>query len=193
MRRLVESMLIAMESIGMEPQINADERRLNGSDNCANSCHGSEKLGIGMSTYAPQGIRVRGVENPQGFGIDERRLNAMSEEIIGAAFEVSNVLGAGFLEKVYENALNVELNLRGLKTLPQAPLKVFYKEELVGDYIADILVENEIIIEVKAVKDIDTVHFAQCLNYLRITGLKLCLLLNFSKPRVEIKRIVNGI
>jgi hypothetical protein len=99
---------------------------------------------------------------------DERRLNAMSEEIIGAAFEVSNVLGAGFLEKVYENALNVEL-------------------------IADILVENEIIIEVKAVKEIDTVHLAQCMNYLRITGLKLCLLLNFSKPRVEIKRVVNGI
>ena len=87
MRRLEEGMLIAMESIETEPQINADERRL----------------------------------------------NALSEEIIGAAFEVSNVLGAGFLEKVYENALNVELNLRGLKTLPQAPLKVFYKEELVGD------------------------------------------------------------
>jgi GxxExxY protein len=58
---------------------------------------------------------------------DERRLNAMSEEIIGAAFEVSNVLGAGFLEKVYENALNIELNFRGIKTLQQAPLKVFYK------------------------------------------------------------------
>jgi len=100
---------------------------------------------------------------------DERRLNALSEEIIGAAFEVSNVLGTGFLEKVY------------------------YKKELAGDYIADILVEDEIIIEVKAVKDIDNVHFAQCVNYLRITGLKLCLLLNFSKPRVEIKRIVNGI
>ena len=124
---------------------------------------------------------------------DERRLNVMSGGIIGAAFEVSNVLGAGFLEKVYENALNVELNFRGIKTLQQAPLKVFYKEELVGDYIADILVENEIIIEVKAVKEIDTVHLAQCMNYLRITGLKLCLLLNFSKPRVEIKRVVNGI
>ncbi|MBW6518118.1 MAG: GxxExxY protein [ANME-2 cluster archaeon] len=124
---------------------------------------------------------------------DERRLNALSEQIIGAAFEVSNVLGNGFLEKVYENALNAELNFRGLKTFQQAPLKVFYKDKLVGDYIADILVEDEIIIEVKAVKEIDTVHFAQCLNYLRITDLKLCLLLNFSKPRVEIKRIVNNI
>jgi GxxExxY protein len=152
-----------------------------------------EKLGIDMSTYAPKGIRVRGVENPQGFGIDERRLNSMSEEIIGAAFEVSNILGAGFLEKVYENALNIELNLRGLKSFQQAPLKVYYKKELVGDYIADILVENEIIIEVKSIKELDVFHTAQCLNYLRITGLKLCLLINFNKPRVEIKRIVKGI
>ncbi|GFO98104.1 hypothetical protein ig2599ANME_2321 [groundwater metagenome] len=75
---------------------------------------------------------------------DKHRLNALSEQIIGAAFEVSNVLGTGFLEKVYENALNIELNLRGLQTFQQAPLKVFYKDELVGDYIADILVENEV-------------------------------------------------
>ncbi len=124
---------------------------------------------------------------------DERRLNDVSENIIGAAFEVSNVLGAGFLEKVYENALNLELRSRGFETQQQAPLKVYYKGELVGDYFADILVENEIIIEVKAVKQLDNIHFAQCLNYLRITGLKLCLLINFNKPKVEIKRIVNGI
>ncbi|MCZ7381005.1 MAG: GxxExxY protein [Candidatus Methanoperedens sp.] len=124
---------------------------------------------------------------------DEVRLNELSEKIIGAAFEVSNVLGAGFLEKVYENALNVELNLRGVKIFQQAPLKVYYKNELVGDYIADILVENKVIIELKTVKEFDDIHLAQCLNYLRITGLKLCLLINFSKPRVEIKRIVNGI
>ena len=125
--------------------------------------------------------------------IDEHRLNELSEKIIGAAFEVSNILGAGFLEKVYEHALNVELKLRGLKTFPQAPLKVYYKNELVGDYISDILVEDEILVELKTVKEFDEIHLAQCLNYLRITGLKLCLLINFSKPRVEIKRIVNGI
>ncbi|VVB97745.1 PD-(D/E)XK nuclease superfamily protein [uncultured archaeon] len=125
--------------------------------------------------------------------VNEDRLNEISEKIIGAAFEVSNVLGVGFLEKVYENALNVELKLRGIKTFQQAPLKVYYKNELVGDYFADILVENEIIIELKTVKEFDDIHIAQCLNYLRITGLKLCLLINFSKPRVEIKRIVNGI
>ena len=138
-------------------------------------------------------IAMGSIETEPQINADERRLNALSEEIIGAAFEVSNVLGVGFLEKVYENALNIELNLRGLKTLQQAPLKVFYKEELVGDYIADILVENEIIIEVKAIKELDVIHTAQCLNYLRITGLKLCLLFNFSKPKVEIKRIVKGI
>ena len=124
---------------------------------------------------------------------NEERLNELSEKIIGAAFEVSNVLGTGFLEKVYENALNVELNQRGLKAFQQAPLKVYYKNELVGDYVADILVEDEILVELKAVKEFDEIHLAQCLNYLRITGLKLCLLINFSKPRIEIKRIVNGI
>ncbi|MCZ7402636.1 MAG: GxxExxY protein [Candidatus Methanoperedens sp.] len=124
---------------------------------------------------------------------NETQLNELSEKIIGAAFEVSNILGVGFLEKVYENALNVELELRGLQVQQQAPLKVYYKDELVGDYIADILVNNEIIIELKTVKEFDDIHIAQCLNYLKITGLKLCLLINFSKPRVDIKRIVRGI
>ena len=123
---------------------------------------------------------------------NESKLNELSEKIIGAAFEVSNILGVGFLEKVYENALNVELKLRGLQAQQQAPLKVYYKDELVGDYFADILVENEIIIELKTVKEFDDIHIAQCLNYLKITDKKLCLLINFSKPRVEIRRIVRG-
>jgi len=124
---------------------------------------------------------------------NEIKLNELSEKIIGAAFEVSNILGVGFLEKVFENALNVELELRGLQVQQQAPLKVYYKDELVGDYFADILVEDQIIIELKTVKEFDDIHIAQCLNYLKITGLKLCLLINFSKPRVDIKRIVRGI
>jgi GxxExxY protein len=130
--------------------------------------------------------------NPQ-INADESQLNELSEKIIGAAFEVSNILGVGFLEKVFENALKVELELRGLQVQQQAPLKVYYKDELVGDYFADILVNNEIIIELKTVKEFDDIHIAQCLNYLKITGLKLCLLINFSKPRVDIKRIVRGI
>ncbi len=131
--------------------------------------------------------------NKPQMNADERGLNNISEKIIGAAFEVSNELGAGFLEKVYENALTLEIRSNGFETQQQAPLKVFYKGQLVGDYFADILVENKVIIEVKAVKNLDDIHYAQCLNYLRITGLKLCLLINFNKPRVEIKRIVNGI
>jgi len=118
-------------------------------------------------------------------------INDLSNKVIGAAFEISNVLGAGFLEKVYENALNIELNNRKIKAQQQAPLKVYYKGELVGDYFAGILVENKLIIEIKTVKEFDSIHLAQCINYLKITGLKLCLLINFSKPKVEIKRIVN--
>ena len=82
--------------------------------------------------------------------------------------------------------------MRGLKVQQQAPLKVYYKGEQVGDYFADILVENEVIIEIKTVKEFNTTHIAQCLNYLKITGLKLCLLINFSKSRIEIKRVVNN-
>lgn len=124
---------------------------------------------------------------------DEDTLNKLSEKIIGSAFEVSNALGAGFLEKVYENALKVELGMCGLNVRQQAPLKVHYKDELVGEYFADILVEESLIVELKAVKDINDIHVAQCLNYLKGTGLKLCLLINFGKSRIEIKRIVNNI
>ena len=124
---------------------------------------------------------------------DEDTLNKLSEKIIGSAFEVSNVLGAGFLEKVYENALKVELGMNGLDVRQQAPLDVRYKDELVGEYFADILVEESLIVELKAVKSLNDIHFAQCLNYLKGTGLKLCLLINFGKSRIEIKRIVNNI
>ncbi|MBW6470616.1 MAG: GxxExxY protein, partial [Methanosarcinaceae archaeon] len=119
---------------------------------------------------------------------DEDTLNKLSEKIIGSAFEVSNVLGAGFLEKVYENALNVELSMNGLNVRQQAPLEVRYKDKLVGEYFADILVEESLIVELKAVKDLNDIHVAQCLNYLKGTGLKLCLLINFGKSRIEIKR-----
>ena len=123
----------------------------------------------------------------------EIRLNRISEKIIGSAFEVSNVLGSGFLEKVYENALKIELKVNGLDSKQQAPLAVHYKGELVGVYFADLLVEHAVIVELKAVNALDGVHMAQCLNYLKGTGLKLCLLINFGKPKVEIKRIVNNI
>ncbi|HEX5271126.1 MAG TPA: GxxExxY protein [Gemmataceae bacterium] len=120
--------------------------------------------------------------------IEEARLNEITERIIGAAFKVSNALGCGFLEKVYENALAHELRKSGLKAAQQHPIPVYYDGEQVGDFFADILVEDEVLVELKAARAIDPSHEAQCLNYLTATGKVICLLLNFGKPRVEVKR-----
>jgi GxxExxY protein len=111
---------------------------------------------------------------------DERGLEEITGKIIGCAYTVSNTLGCGFLEKVYENALVHELRKAGFEVEQQKSLKVMYDGILVGEYIADVLVQGIIILEVKAVKIFDEVHVAQCLNYLRATGLKLCLLVNFA-------------
>ncbi len=101
---------------------------------------------------------------------------------------MSNALGAGFLEKVYENALALELRKSGLEVKQQAPVSVFYEGTLVGEFFADLLVSNTVIVELKAVKEFSDAHAAQCLNYLKATGQPICLLLNFGKPRVEVKR-----
>jgi GxxExxY protein len=124
---------------------------------------------------------------------DERRLEEISGRIIGCAYAVSNILGCGFLEKVYENALCHELRKTGLGMEQQKRINVCYDGVVVGDYVADLVVENEIIVEVKAVKALDDIHLAQCMNYLKATGQKLCLLLNFGNPRVAIKRVVNNL
>ena len=108
---------------------------------------------------------------------------------MGAVFEVSNTLGAGFLEKVYERALLKELNIRGIRAKVQAPFSVMYKGQSVGEYLADILVEEVLVIELKCVDHLANEHLAQCLNYLRASGLTLCLLVNFQKPKVEWRRI----
>jgi GxxExxY protein len=124
---------------------------------------------------------------------DERRLilDQLTEKVIGCAHQVSNGLGCGFLEKVYENALAVELQQAGLSVEQQRKIEVRYKGVLVGDYIADLVVEDSVIIEVKAVKALEQIHVAQCLNYLKATGYHVCLLINFGTPRAGIKRIVN--
>ena len=114
----------------------------------------------------------------------------LTEGVIGAAFEVAHALGAGFLEKVYENALAIELRKNGLKVEQQHPIKVFYDNQPVGDFSADLLIEDSVLVELKAARILDDVHAAQCLNYLKATGLKVCLLVNFGRPRVEIKRLV---
>ena len=117
-------------------------------------------------------------------------LNSLTERIIGCAFKVSNTLGSGFLEKVYENALALELRKAGIPAEQQSPVQVHYEGQLVGDFAVDILVESNVIVELKAVRGVDDAHTAQCINYLKATGLRICLLLNFGKPRLEVKRIV---
>ena len=120
-------------------------------------------------------------------------LNALSERIIGCAFTVANGLGSGFLERVYENALAHELRKAGLTVAQQQGVSVIYDDVIVGEYAADLLVEAAVIVELKAVRALDDVHQAQCMNYLRATGMHLCLLLNFGRPRLEIRRIVHNL
>ena len=117
-------------------------------------------------------------------------LNDITYKINGAIFEVNRILGAGFLEKVYENALLKELRNRGLKAEGQVSLNAKYKGEVVGEYVVDVLVEGKIIIELKAIEQLQKIHEAQLLNYLKATGTKVGLLVNFKYPRAEIKRMV---
>ncbi|RLB13099.1 MAG: GxxExxY protein [Deltaproteobacteria bacterium] len=117
-------------------------------------------------------------------------INDITYAINGAVFEVNKVLGAGFLEKVYERALLMELRERGLTAESQVPIKVAYKEKIVGEYIADIVVEEKVIVEVKAGENFERVHEAQLLNYLKATGVKVGLLVNFRHPKADIKRMV---
>ncbi len=122
---------------------------------------------------------------------DKRRsLDSLSEQVISAVFEVSNTLGSGFLEKVYERALLRELKLRGIQATAQASFSVVYKNQCVGAYCADILVEQCLVVELKCADRLMNEHVAQCLNYLRVSGLTVCLLVNFQKPKVQWKRVV---
>lgn len=110
---------------------------------------------------------------------------------MGCAYKVCNTLGCGFVEKVYENALVLELKKSGLKVEQQRNVNVLYDGVVVGEFAADLLVEDRVIVELKAAKALDEVHVAQCLNYLKASGLHVGLLLNFGKPRLELKRIVD--
>jgi len=120
-------------------------------------------------------------------------INDLTYQINGAIYEVSRTLGAGFLEKVYEKALMIELKKRGMKAIDQAHIKVSYKNTIVGEYFADILVEDKIILELKAVENLSKLHEAQILNYLKATGIQVGLLVNFKHPKAEIKRMVFGL
>lgn len=121
---------------------------------------------------------------------DLEEIDGLTEKIIRCAFTVSNTLGAGFVEKVYENALVIELMKNKLSCVQQAPIKVRYQNAIVGDFAVDILVENIVLVELKAVKSLDEIHFAQCINYLKASGNKICLLINFGTKRIQVKRII---
>jgi GxxExxY protein len=121
---------------------------------------------------------------------DADGLNQLTQQVIGCAFQVANTLGSGFLEKVYENALAHELAKVGLTVAQQLPIAVIYDGIVVGDFFADILVEKNLLVELKCVTALAEAHFAQCLNYLKATGIPVCLLLNFGTPRVEIRRVL---
>ena len=124
---------------------------------------------------------------------DDTGVNRLSGRVIGCAFQVINTLGAGFLEKVYENALAHELRKVGLFVAQQQGIAVHYDGIVVGEYAVDLLVERTVMVEMKAIKALDSAHAGQCINYLKATGLQLCLLLNFGKPGLEIQRFVNGL
>jgi GxxExxY protein len=121
---------------------------------------------------------------------DEHGFEKLTEQILGAVFEVANTLGAGFLEKVYERALLKELQLRGLRAVTQVSYPVIYKGLCVGEYFADVLVEDEIVVELKCVDRLTREHVGQCVNYLRASRKGVCLLINFERSTVEWKRVL---
>jgi GxxExxY protein len=113
----------------------------------------------------------------------------ITEKILEAAFEVSKELGSGFLESVYKNAMAIVLCARGLKVELEKPISVLFREQQVGQFYADLLVNDKIIVELKAVSALTPEHVAQTINYLKATGIEVGLLINFGKPRIEYKRL----
>jgi len=122
---------------------------------------------------------------------ETRQFDELSKKIIGAAIEVHRELGPGFLESIYEEALKVELSEHGLSVEFQKEVTIEYLGVVVGVHRLDLLVEGQIIVEMKAAKELTDVHLAQLRSYLKATGLRVGLLLNFAKPKLEIRRVVN--
>ena len=118
------------------------------------------------------------------------RERSLSHVVRGCVFEVYRQLGCGFLEKVYENALLTELKLQGIQAQAQVPVAVRYKNAVIGEYFADLVVEGVIILELKAQQQLSPANEAQLLNYLKASGIRLGMLVNFSFPKASIKRIV---
>jgi len=129
-------------------------------------------------------------------GQDKQDMRLKHEQItravIGCAFEVINELGAGFLESVYERALLLALRQNGLSVIAQHPIKVFFRDECVGDFYADLFVESKVIVELKAVKAIAPEYQAQIINYLNATGIEVGLLINFGNSKLEYRRFTRS-
>ena len=122
--------------------------------------------------------------------MEAKHSRPVSERVIGCAYAVSNRLGAGFLEAVYENALCVELARGGLQFERQKAFDICYRGTLIGHYVADIVVKAELLVELKALSQLTTEHEAQVMNYLKASGLTVALLFNFGTPRLTMRRIV---
>ncbi|MDD5468251.1 MAG: GxxExxY protein [Anaerolineales bacterium] len=116
------------------------------------------------------------------------KYSEITQVVIGCAFEVINELGAGFLESVYEKALQLALVQKGLSVQSQYPIRVMFRGHNIGDFYADLLVEEKVIVELKAVRAIAPEHQAQIINYLNATGIEVGLLINFGNPKLEYKR-----
>jgi len=121
--------------------------------------------------------------------VSDFKYKELTEKIIEIFYRVYNKLGYGFLEKVYENAMMIEFKKDGLQAVAQSAIKVLYDGEMIGEYYADVMVENKVIMEIKATKSLGIEHEAQLLNYLKATDIEVGLLLNFG-PKPEIKRKV---
>lgn len=140
-----------------------------------------------MSKYSAQAPKNT-EEKPS---MEEYLYKNLTHKIIGAAFEVYKELGYGFLEKIYQRAFILELKLQGLEVENQKSIEVFYKDQSVRNYVADLLADGKVLVELKAEKEMDSRHEAQLINYLKATNLKVGLLINFGQSKYEPKRIVN--
>ena len=121
---------------------------------------------------------------------DKNYLHAeLTDKIIACAYDVYNQLGFGFSEKVYENAMMIKIAQKGLTAVQQAPVNVFFEKQLVGEYFPDLLVENKVIVELKAVSTLSKAHEAQLVNYLKATGIKVGLLVNFGEKLKIVRRV----
>jgi GxxExxY protein len=127
---------------------------------------------------------------PMAADMERARLDALTSQVIGAAQQISNTLGYGFVEKIYENSLALELAARGLQVTQQEPVHVRYRGQVVGIFVPDLLIEGCVLAEIKAIKSLERPQRQQCINYLKATGYRVCLLINFGQPRLEFRRLV---